>query len=168
MLTDELVEPPRPNTVRKRRDLIGPQRRRIAEEVAHAASMLGAVVVTPTTPIVTRISVVHLYVRDVRRSLDFYRDLLEIPLEGNDRWVEAELGGGSRFALHAAHEGVGEPSSGTVHVDFEVDDIDAAIGRLREGGVDVGETMREEWGTAVEVTDPDGYRIFLFDPPGPP
>jgi predicted enzyme related to lactoylglutathione lyase len=62
-------------------------------------------------------------------------------------------------------EGVGEPSSGTIHVDFEVGDIEAAIGRLREAGVDVRDTMREEWGTAVEVTDPDGYRIFLFESP---
>jgi hypothetical protein len=25
--------------------------------------------------------------------------------------------------------------------------------------------MRDDWGTAVEVVDPDGYRLYLFQPP---
>ena len=29
----------------------------------------------------------------------------------------------------------------------------------------VAETMRDEWGAAAEVTDADGYRIYLFEPP---
>jgi hypothetical protein len=24
---------------------------------------------------------------------------------------------------------------------------------------------RDEWGTAIELVDPDGYRIYLFQPP---
>jgi lactoylglutathione lyase len=110
------------------------------------------------------IGVVYLYVSDMERSLAFYRDLLGIPLEGDDHWVEAELGG-TRFALHATHEGVSELSSGTMHLDFQVADADASAEKLREHGVDVRETMRDAWGTAVEIVDPDGYRIQLFQPP---
>ena len=120
---------------------------------------------TTTTPIVSRINVVYLYVRDVRRSVAFYRGLLGVPLEGDDTWAEATFPGGTRFAVHALHEGVGEPSSGTIHLNLEVADVDRAAQLLRDAGVEVGEAMRDEWGAAIEVVDPDGYRVFLFQPP---
>ena len=119
---------------------------------------------TDTTPLVSRVSVVYLYVSDMERSLGFYRDLLGIPLEGDDDWTEATLGG-TRFALHATHEGIGELSAGTIHVSLEVADVDSAEERLRAEGVETRETMRDDWGTAVEVVDPDGYRVYLFQPP---
>ena len=111
---------------------------------------------------VSNLSVVYLYVRDMERSVAFYRDLLGIPLEGDEHWAETTFSGGTRFALHAAHQGIGELSSGTVHVDFEVEDAEAAALVLREHGVAVGEPLRDTWGTAVEVVDPDGYTISLF------
>jgi lactoylglutathione lyase len=121
-------------------------------------------VATDTTPLVSRVSVVYLYVSDMERSVRFYRDLLGIPLEGDDDWREATLGG-TRFALHATREGIGELSSGTIHVSLEVADADAAAERLRAKGIETRETMRDEWGTALEVVDPDGYRVYLFQPP---
>lgn len=119
---------------------------------------------TNTTALVSRVSVVYVYVSDIERSIGFYRDILGIPLEGDEHWVEATLGG-TRFALHATHEGIGKLSSGTIHVSLEVADADAAAERLREAGIEVQESMRDEWGTALEVVDPDGYRIYLFQPP---
>ena len=119
---------------------------------------------TEARPLVSRINVVYLYVRDMERSVGFYRDLLGIPLQGDDHWQEARLGG-TRFALHEAHEGSGELSSGSIHLDLEVADLEDAAERLRAAGVEVGETMRDEWGSAATVVDPDGYRIELFQPP---
>ena len=120
---------------------------------------------TATEPLVRSVSVVYLYVSDMQRSLPFYRDLLGIPLEGDDDWQEATLGG-TRFALHKTREGIGELSSGTIHVSLEVADADAAAERVRGAGVAVKETMRDEWGTAVQVVDPDGYEVYLYQPPG--
>jgi lactoylglutathione lyase len=114
---------------------------------------------------VSNINVVYLYVRNIERSLAFYRDLLGIPLEGDAHWAETTFPGGTRFALHAAHEGLDELSSATVSVSFEVEDADAAAKFLRERGVDVREAMSDEWGTAVDVVDPDGYTISLFQRP---
>ena len=119
---------------------------------------------TPAAPLVRNVNVVYLYVSDMERSVAFYRDLLGIPLEGDDDWREARLGG-TRFALHHAHEGIGELSSGTIHLNLEVEDVDDAAARLRAAGVDVKETMREDWGAAVRVRDPDGYELYLFQPP---
>ena len=120
----------------------------------------------PTTaePLVSKINVVYLYVSEMERSLRLYRDVLGIPLEGDGDWQEASLGG-TRFALHRTREGVGALSSGTVHVNLEVADVDAAAERLRAGGVEIGEIMRDDWGSALELTDPDGYRLYLFQPP---
>jgi len=119
---------------------------------------------TTAEPLVSRINVVYLYVSEMERSVGLYRDVLGIPLEGDGDWQEASLGG-TRFALHSTREGVGALSSGTVHINLEVADLDAAAERLRAAGVEVGETMRDDWGSALELTDPDGYRLYLFQPP---
>ena len=115
---------------------------------------------------VSNVSVVYLYVRDMERSLTFYRDLLGIPLEGDEDWTEATFPGGARFALHAAPDGKDDLSSGTVSVSLEVEDVDRASELLRADGVEVREMMREDWGTAADVVDPDGYTITLFQRPG--
>lgn len=117
-----------------------------------------------TQPLVSRINVVYLYVRDMARSLAFYRDVLGIPLAGDDRWAEATTANGVRFALHAV-DGEVELGSGTVRFDFEVDDIGEAAARLLEQGVEVGQIERHDWGAACELVDPDGYRLHLFEPP---
>jgi lactoylglutathione lyase len=120
------------------------------------------------TRLVARINVVFFYVRDLERSLGFYRDLLGIPLEtdASGDWAEATFPDGTRFALHAAGDGgAADVGSGTIKVDFEVADIDEASEQLRAEGVDVGEIEREFWGSACEVVDPDGYRIQLYQPP---
>ena len=119
---------------------------------------------TATEPLVRSVSVVYLYVSDMQRSLPFYRDVLGIPLEGDDDWQEATLGG-TRLALHKTREGIGELSSGTIHVSLEVAHADAAAEHVRAAGVAVKETMRDEWGTAVQVVDPDGYEVYLYQPP---
>jgi lactoylglutathione lyase len=113
--------------------------------------------------LVSRISVVYLYVADLERSVAFYRDLLGIPLEGEGDWLEATFVDGVRFALHRAHEGV-ETGSGGVRVDFEVADVDEAARRLQEAGVPIERMMREEWGSVCEVRDPDDYLVELYQP----
>ena len=118
-------------------------------------------VATEAAPLVTGLEVVYLYVKDMQRASAFYRDVLGIPLEGDEAWCEARLGE-TRFALHHWHEGAPEPSSGGIAVDFRVDDADAAAERLRAQGVEVTEQMREEYGISYELVDPDGYRVYLF------
>jgi lactoylglutathione lyase len=119
---------------------------------------------TAVEPLVRKLNVVYLYVSDMERSLRFYREVLGIPLEGDGDWQEAALGG-TRFALHRSHEGIGELSSGTVHIDLEVADVEAASERLRTVGHAVTEVVRDEWGAAVQIVDPDGYELYLFQPP---
>lgn len=121
-------------------------------------------VTTQAEPVVKGLSVVYLYVRDLERSCTFYRDVLGIALEPSDEnWAETTLGS-TRFALHVLHAGAPEPHSGTIHLDFEVEDIDAAAARLRAAGVDVHEIHREAYGSHCTFVDPDGYELELFQP----
>jgi catechol 2,3-dioxygenase-like lactoylglutathione lyase family enzyme len=113
--------------------------------------------------LVTGIDNVHIYVRDMDRSRRFYRDLLGIPLDGDSHWQEADFGD-VRFALHAVPDGI-EPAPGTIKLNFRVADADGAADRLRGSGVEVEEQLREEYGVSYRVLDPDGYRIYLFQPP---
>lgn len=114
--------------------------------------------------LVSAIENVHIYVRDVGRSLAFYRDVLGLTFTGDEHWTETHLDG-VRFGLHEWSPSVPEPGSGGISVNFRVADVDAAADRVRAAGYEVREHMREEYGISYEVVDPDGYRIYLFQTP---
>ena len=119
---------------------------------------------TATKPLVAGISVVYFYVRDLEAAVAFFRDLLGVPLERADaNWAEAAFAG-TRFALHAWHEGAPEPGSAGVQVSFLVDDVDAAAAALREVGTEVGAVQREPYGEHCRVVGPEGYEFSLFRP----
>jgi predicted enzyme related to lactoylglutathione lyase len=107
---------------------------------------------------------VHIFVRDVARSREFYGGVLGLEFTGDDHWSEADLDG-VRFALHEAGPSVPEPGSGGVAINFRVEDADAAAAEVRAAGHDAREWMREVYGISFEVVDPDGYRIYLFQQP---
>ena len=116
---------------------------------------------------VSGIRVVYLYVSDMERSVGFYRDLLGIPLEtdADGSWAETTFPNGVRFALHRAHGDEEALGSGTIRLNLEVADVEEAAERLRAAGVEVGQVVRDFWGAALPVSDPDGYRFELYEPP---
>ena len=78
---------------------------------------------------------------------------------------EASLGG-TRFALHHAHEGIGALSAGTIHVNLEVEDVDER--NRAAAGSTVSRWRRRcarSGAPPADVTDPDGYELYLFQPP---
>ena len=113
-----------------------------------------------------RLSVVYLYVADLDRSLEFYRDLLGLPLEADaddPQWAEVTLSGGTRFALHAAGASMMPQVPGTIRVNFEVDDIDAAAERIeRSGGTVVVPKTDVPGGQILVARDPQGAVFGLF------
>ena len=105
---------------------------------------------------------------DLPRALGFYRDLLDatveyqFPPEGDPVHVALRLGG--------SHLGLGHDPSVAAGGDDQrcamwvyADDCDAAVERLRAGGVRVtAEPEDQPWGERVaRVLDPDGNEVII-------
>jgi catechol 2,3-dioxygenase-like lactoylglutathione lyase family enzyme len=62
-----------------------------------------------------------------------------------------------------------EPSKAPFMLNYIVDDLDATLAELRAQGVQVDERVeRHEYGNFGWLTDPDGNRIELWQPPVAP
>lgn len=116
-------------------------------------------------PTVTGIELVSLYVDNLPRMQRFYEEALGLRFTVLGDWAEARLPDGARFALHASHPGGGEvhvPNSALA--DLRVADIAAAIARVRAAGAMVSEPVEVPTGMFATFTDPQGYRVQLFQP----
>ncbi|RLP91968.1 VOC family protein [Micromonospora sp. CV4] len=107
-----------------------------------------------------------LLVTDLSRSLDFYRDVLGFT-EVDQGAGNAVLASGTTRLVLREVTGAAPISRRLVHVNLEVDDIEAAYGRLRGSGVRFTYAPRVvNRGTRLEVwaaafRDPDGHGIAL-------
>ncbi|MCO1599557.1 VOC family protein [Micromonospora sp. RHAY321] len=107
-----------------------------------------------------------LLVTDLARSLGFYRDVLGFT-EVDQGAGNAVLASGTTRLVLREVTGAAPISRRLVHVNLEVDDIEAAYGRLRESGVRFTYAPRVvNRGTRLEVwaaafRDPDGHGIAL-------
>jgi len=111
---------------------------------------------------ITEIAFVAIPVTDIARSRRFYEDTLGLRpgYTGKDgNWAEYDIGSGTI--------GIGsypgwEPSPQGTNVAFEVDDLDAEIGRLKARGVKVHLEITD---TPVcrfaIICDPDGNKILI-------
>jgi catechol 2,3-dioxygenase-like lactoylglutathione lyase family enzyme len=112
---------------------------------------------------------VRIFVRDWKRSLDFYSQTLGMPVRmANEDLGWAELGiGGAPLALERAQ--LGDPESHGllgrfVGVSLRVEDVAATYEQLRARGVEfVGPPEKQPWGgTLAHFRDPDGNVLTLF------
>lgn len=118
---------------------------------------------------ITGISAILLQVRDLKRSLKFYRAGLGIrfdPKHGDATCAYARVGK-TGFLLHVdydpslkkAHRGAG------IAVHFSVKDVDAYWKVLKGRGVKLrGKPANHPWGREFSVVDPDGYEIEILGP----
>jgi catechol 2,3-dioxygenase-like lactoylglutathione lyase family enzyme len=118
-----------------------------------------------------------LYVEDFPRMLAFYRDVLGLPLGGEDPgaghdvgrdWVQFRTEGGGALELFD-HARFGRsldfpyPRTNANVVTFRVESVDAEADRLRELGVELRPIHRAEWGAAVHFFDPEGNHLQLYE-----
>lgn len=124
----------------------------------------------------TRLIEVELRVRDVDRSLRFYRDLLGLALgqpevhDGTARHVHATWGswaeGAKDFLLFNIYP-AGTDETSRASVGFGVEDLDGLHARLTQAGVDVVRPPgARSWGRTAAYRDPDGNTISLTQLPG--
>jgi catechol 2,3-dioxygenase-like lactoylglutathione lyase family enzyme len=115
-------------------------------------------------------------VRDLPASLKFYRDLLGIPLEGDDYVRTDELAGVNHFgqwllsdaaeSIFGASEWPADVPVPQANLEFDLESpeaVDEAAVKLREGGypILVGPKV-EPWGqTVLRLLGPEGLLITL-------
>jgi len=129
---------------------------------------------TPQTPAETgsKLSFNHamVYVKDVQRALDFYRDLLgfkivdEFRHEGKPVYARLRApGGDGTIALHMAGPGTSLASDG-VRLYFEIRELDDFCRKLQAKHFYITQMPRMmPWGWRhAYLNDPDGHEISLY------
>jgi catechol 2,3-dioxygenase-like lactoylglutathione lyase family enzyme len=107
----------------------------------------------------TRLNNVMVVVSDMERSLRFYRDQLGLKALTESPYWSALDEGGVQLGLHPAGNGLEvNPATGITFA-FASSDIDATLAELRTRGIEPVRVSREDFGTLVDLQDPDGYRI---------
>ena len=106
-------------------------------------------------------------VSDMKRSVEFYRDKLGIPLKfESPEWTEFQTGA-TTLALHGGgiteeRRGGAEKAAGTCSIGFNVPDLDKTYGELKALGVNFVMPPTERDGEGIRLaicSDPDGLPI---------
>ena len=111
-----------------------------------------------------RIGAVILLVSDMQRSIDFYQNILELPLKNKSReWVEF-FKDGTTIALHPLKkkpQGHAKSKIGIL-VGFMVHDMDKTCEKLKAKNVKfIKEPKDEVFGKHAIIADPDEYMISI-------
>ena len=102
---------------------------------------------------------VWLEVSDLAASRHFYGEVLGFLVQESDgAFITVDL---NDTFLYLAP---GKPTPGNMYLAIAVEDIDLLYQRLLEQGSDVASPTDEGWARYIELTDPDGYRLFLLTP----
>ncbi len=113
------------------------------------------------------------FVSDMKRSVEFYRDLLGLPLKFEaPHWTEFSTEG-TILALHPAdsitpeRSASGHSPAGSCHPGFVVEDLDAFHQKMQTKGVKCIQPPRmEEFGGRLALyADPDGLPLSVAEAP---
>jgi predicted enzyme related to lactoylglutathione lyase len=124
---------------------------------------------------VTGIGGIFFKTRNPQQMMAWYRKHLGIPA-GNDAEAHAifdwraandpERQGSTVWALFPHDTGYFQPSESPFMINYRVADLDGLLAQLREEGVAVEDRIDEyEYGRFAWITDPEGNRIELWEPP---
>ncbi|MFY9799602.1 MAG: VOC family protein [Candidatus Nitrosopolaris sp.] len=110
----------------------------------------------------TKLGAVILLVSDMKKSIDFYKDILGLPLKyQSEEWTEF-FSNGTTLALRAAKERQKTKSAPTMLTGFMINDLDSTVKRLKEKKVKFFKEPREEpFGKHAIFEDPDEHLISI-------
>lgn len=117
---------------------------------------------------IKKVGNVILAVQDIDKSLEFYHDIIGLPIKNQRRsWVDLGTTG-ALLSLHPASltaEHVGSSIDNGITIGFLVGDVKSAIEELKSKGVEIfRDIVEREAGKNAIVKDPDGYLVSLFEP----
>lgn len=115
-----------------------------------------------------RVEYAIVFVSDMHRSVEFYRDVLGIPLKfETTHWTELATEGAT-LALHAAEPAAGpgdpapHPTAGACRPGLRVGDLDVFHRRMVEKKVRCVQEPKDVFGSRVaQYLDPDGLAISV-------
>jgi catechol 2,3-dioxygenase-like lactoylglutathione lyase family enzyme len=112
--------------------------------------------------VLTRLGAIILLVSDMRRSIDFYKGLIGLPLKQQSlEWTEF-FDGGTTLALHPAKRKDKNKASSAILVGFMVNDLDNTVKLLKAKGVKFFKEPRQEpFGKHAIFEDPDEHLISI-------
>lgn len=103
-----------------------------------------------------------LWVPDVDRAADFYASVLGWTYRAD------HVGQGRRVIGATPEQGLfGGQARSTLFAAYVVDDVRAAIERVRAAGGTAEEPTRETWGLSAMCTDNQGCRLTIYEPADP-
>lgn len=117
---------------------------------------------------IKKVGNVILAVSDIDKSLQFYHDIIGLPIKNQRRsWVDLGTTG-ALLSLHPASltaEHVGSSIDNGITIGFLVGDVKSAVEELRSKGIEIfREIVERDAGKNAIVKDPDGYLVSLFEP----
>jgi catechol 2,3-dioxygenase-like lactoylglutathione lyase family enzyme len=114
------------------------------------------------------IAYIALGVTDLERSVAFYRDTLELPLQFQHGGLAFFGAGPVTLMLTGELAKVRTPLAGGVELVFTVEAVHPVWRRLAAKGVpffrEPRQVTEKDW--SAVLTDPDGHFLTLFGPPG--
>ena len=117
---------------------------------------------------IKKVGNVILAVKDIDKSLEFYHDVIGLPIKNQRRaWVDLGTTG-ALLSLHPASltaEHVGSSIDNGITIGFLVGDVKSAVEELKSKGIEIHRDIVErDAGKNAIVLDPDGYLVSLFEP----
>jgi lactoylglutathione lyase len=113
-----------------------------------------------------KIGAVILLVRDMKKSIEFYRDVLGMQLKReSENWVELSKGSSTVLALHPARKSPENTQKQTgMLVGFNVTDLQDVCRELEKKKVKFYKKQTEEnFGKHAIIEDPDGHLVSLVE-----
>jgi catechol 2,3-dioxygenase-like lactoylglutathione lyase family enzyme len=104
---------------------------------------------------------VFYYVRDLERSIAFYREKLGLSLVSRDFVARFDIDG-VLFELVPAPPNKPVSGAGNARLCFQVQQIHETVARLKSNGVETTDVKSEPGGLLAFFKDPDGNELCLW------
>jgi catechol 2,3-dioxygenase-like lactoylglutathione lyase family enzyme len=115
---------------------------------------------------VAKLSMAMLVCGDLRKSRDFYRDVLGLKVKTDKlpHWIDFELSDGMVLGLHPKTDLLAV-RPGSLQLGFSVENVDTFVADCALRGVPIFQDPYDEsFGRVAVIGDPDGYPIQVASP----
>ena len=106
---------------------------------------------------------VYYYVNDMKKAIEFYTDVLGLPLVNEIDGYFAEVDAGQMTIGLVLHDIDKITNQGGGTVSFMVKDIEAIAEKLKNKGAEIDDIQNPERGKFTIITDPFGNKLHMVE-----